>query len=337
MATLEETDTDTCLSVKVNRSLPLSSFAGLVASEIKARFGESDVRRVLDSWALLDQGYEHKEFLGGGDLDPVTSNLHQMAHSYVPGLTPKTFWKAEDFEWCVKLEKKYDVIRREFLKAIKNMDKLQKEGNNVWSGALTDDASGYGEGWRTLVLLDRGTWDPTNVQIFSKTAKAVRDAGVPAVEIFFASMQPHSDIKMHSDFTNFVLTSHLAVDIPESGNNKCRITVGDDTRQWINGEVSLFDTSIMHDAVNETDQTRYILMFRVWHPDLSDKERQALQFIYDVLFIPDLVSIDPNTKLLAEEQLKILRTFPNHKQGSGFTSGGNGNAAASKKKKKKKK
>ena len=29
-----------------------------------------------------------------------------------------------------------------------------------------------------------------------------------------------------------------------SGNNKCRLTVGDTTRQWINGEIMVFDTSI---------------------------------------------------------------------------------------------
>ena len=44
------------------------------------------------------------------------------------------------------------------------------------------------------------------------------------------------------------MTSHLAVEIPESGNNKCRLSIGDETREWINGEIMLFDTSIMHDG-----------------------------------------------------------------------------------------
>ena len=52
------------------------------------------------------------------------------------------------------------------------------------------------------------------------------------------------------------------------------------------------ETSIMHDAVIETDETRYILMFRVWHPDLTDAERGALQMIYDYLEVPDLLSSD---------------------------------------------
>ena len=115
---------------------------------------------------------------------------------------------------------------------------------------------------------------------------------------------------MHSDFTNFVLTSHLAIDIPESGKNKCRLSVGDDTRQWINGKVMLFDTSIMHDAINESDKTRYILMMRVWHPDLTQVEREAIQFVYDCLEFPELVSDEAEARAAAERQVKAMRAFP---------------------------
>lgn len=316
----------------IDETHQLSNFASLVAGGIKEKFSEDDSKRILDSWTLLDEGYEHKEFIGSNDLDPNTSNMHQLAHSYVPSLTCKTFWDIEEFDWCGKIASKYDIIRKEFLKATKNMEKLKKQGNNIFVGALTEDASSYGDGWKTLVLYDRGTWDPTNIQLFPKTTKAIRESGMPIVEAFFASMAPNTDIKMHSDFTNFVITSHLAIDIPESGNNKCRITVGDDTKQWINGEVTLFDTSIMHDAINESDSTRYILMFRVWHPELSDTEKQALQFIYDCLLIPELVSVDPGERFLAEERIKIVRSFPEFKKGAGF---GAANKAKPKKKKRK--
>jgi hypothetical protein len=58
-------------------------------------------------------------------------------------------------------------------------------------------------------------------------------------------------------------------------------------------------------------------MFRVWHPDLTDSERQALQFIYDCLNAPEIV-----TGATAEErertELAMLaaRTFPAKKNGS---------------------
>jgi len=90
-------------------------------------------------------------------------------------------------------------------------------------------------------------------------------------------MPGDTKINVHTDSCNFILTSHLALVVPENGNNKCRLTVGPDTREWLEGTSMVFDTSIFHDAINESDGTRYILMLRVWHPELMDVERDALQ------------------------------------------------------------
>lgn len=158
-----------------------------------------------------------------------------------------------------------------------------------------------------------------NAQLFPVTSKAVHDSGAPAVELFFASLKPNSSIQPHSDYTNFVLTSHLCLDIPYSGQNKCRLTIGDETREWINGEIMLFDTSLLHDAVNESDKTRYILMMRVWHPDLTPTESDALQFIYDCLTFPELVSGSPEERAAAENELGRLKSFPKlSAKGQGF-------------------
>jgi len=307
---------------------PLSpnTFAGMVEKGLLDRFEEKDIERVLASWRLLDKDYNHKEYVGEPGKE-AESDMVQECHSYVPGLTIKPFWDANDFDWASFLEKKYPEIRKEFSRVNSDMNKLKQQGNNIWAGALTADASSYGEGWKTLVLMNRGQWDPVNVNLFPKTSRAVHDSGIPATEIFFACMEGPSEIKKHTDFTNFVLTSHLAVDIPYSGENKCRISVGDETREWINGNIMVFDTSLLHDAINESDRMRYILMFRVWHPDLTPVEQQALQFTYDCLEIPGLVSTNPEERFMAEEMVKSVRAFPSIERptkatGSGFGSGG---------------
>lgn len=300
--------------------LPSNTFAGMVERGLLEKFEETDIERVLASWRLLDKDYYHKEYVGEAGNE-ANSDMVQECHSYVPGLSIKPFWDAHDFDWAQYLEKQYPEIRKEFDKVNSDMQKLKQEGNNIWAGALTADASSYGEGWKTLVLMNRGRWDPVNVNLFPKTATAVHASGIPATEVFFACMTGPSEIKKHTDFTNFVLTSHLAVDIPCSGENKCRISVGDETRQWINGNVMVFDTSLLHDAVNESDQMRYILMFRVWHPDLTPVEREALQYTYDCLEIPGLVSENPEERFMAEEMAKTVRAFPTieaKKAGSGF-------------------
>lgn len=285
------------------------TFAGMVEEGLKERFGEKEIQRVLTSWRLLDQEYYRKEFVGT-DPDTDSEDLVQECHSYVPGLSIQPFWNAQDFDWARYLESHYTEIRNEFDAVTQNMAKLKSEGNNIWAGALTSDAASYGEGWKTLVLMDRGRWDATNANLFPVTTQVVHDSGVPATEVFFASMAGPSEIKKHSDFTNFVLTSHLALDIPESGNNKCRLTVGGVTKQWINGNCYVFDTSLLHDAVNESDQMRYILMLRLWHPDLTPVEREALQFTFDCLEFPGLVSKDPGERFMAEQTVQAIRKFP---------------------------
>lgn len=305
------------------------TFSGLVEEALKFRFEACKITRVIQSLHLLESDYEHIEWIQSSTKPNIYFKQH--APSYVPGLTVRPFWRTikgttlsieqqssqPNFQvledWCSLLEKNYELIRDDFAKSMSNPTRLVQEGNNVWAGALTEDASSYGQGWKTLVLFDRGTWDASNVSLFPQTSRFLHENLPPdfAVEIFFAQMDPSSTIQPHSDFTNFVVTSHLAIDIPYSGTNLCRLSVGDVTQEWINGKVTVFDTSLMHDAVNESDKTRYILMFRLWHPDLSLEERRALQFIYDCLVVPELASAKTDSeRFMAEQRLQVLRSFP---------------------------
>lgn len=83
---------------------------------------------------------------------------------------------------------------------------------------------------------------------------------------------PSSGINPHSDLNNFILTAHLAVDVPE---DQCWIRVGGETRYWKNGEMLIFDTSIYHSTRNDGDRDRYVLLIRFWHPGLAAEEVEA--------------------------------------------------------------
>lgn len=303
-------------SITVNSNIPDTSqpinpntFAGMIEKGLKERFNEADIERVLASWRLVDQGYYRKEYVGD-EVEDDDTYMIQECHSYVPGLTTKPFWDPQEFDWAKTLESEYPEIRTEFDTVTGNTQKLKREGNNIWAGALTEDASSYGRGWKTLVLMDRGRWDPENANLFPKTAQAIYASGVPATEIFFACMEGPSSIKKHSDFTNFVLTSHLALDIPYSGENKCRLTVGNETREWIDGKSYVFDTSLLHDAENDSDKMRYILMMRLWHPDLTNVEKEALQFTFDCLEFDQLLSPNEEERFKAENIVEASRSFP---------------------------
>ena len=63
------------------------TFAGKVEVALIHKFGAEQAQRVIDSWRLLDQEYEHREFFGEDGSDPDVSKQWQNAHSYVPGLS----------------------------------------------------------------------------------------------------------------------------------------------------------------------------------------------------------------------------------------------------------
>ena len=317
--------------------LPLHTFAGQVEQALKDLFPESEITRVLQCWRRLEADCEYKAEVveeeeeeeevvvrkeqeqqqdnddDNEDNKKSKENLRiQQCHSYVPGLSIREFWPIETFDWAIRLQEEYGTaICEEFARHVttasdKERRLLQEQGNNIWSTALTEEAvASYGQGWKTLVLMDRGIWDETNVQLFPITAKAVYDANVPAVEVFFASMDAYSSIPTHSDYTNFVLTTHLGVSIPKTTTTTTQhkqhkqqllhLRVGNVVKHWNNGKVLVFDTSLFRNAVNQTPETRYILMMRVWHPDLTVIERQALQFIWDCLETPALATTTTTT------------------------------------------
>ena len=174
----------------------LSPFAQQINDELEKRFGAAETARVREAWRLMDVDYVHKEALIEGH-----EYMKQEARSYLPGLTPMPFWDLTTTAWAQELEANWEVVRDEFRAvAMDDADNLKKKGNNVWVAAAdSDSAASYGPDWRTLVLMDRTTWDPTNCNLFPKTAKLLSDAGVPCVEAFFASMTPNSKIAPHTD------------------------------------------------------------------------------------------------------------------------------------------
>ena len=55
-----------------------------------------------------------------------------------------------------------------------------------------------------------------------------------------------------------------------------RFRVGNDTRAWRMGEAWVFDDTIEHEAWNDADETRVILIFDIWNPLLSQAERELI-------------------------------------------------------------
>jgi len=51
----------------------------------------------------------------------------------------------------------------------------------------------------------------------------------------------------------------------------------------VTGKAWAFDDSIDHEAWNDSDQTRVILLFDVWRPELSSEEREFVAAMFEAI------------------------------------------------------
>ena len=56
--------------------------------------------------------------------------------------------------------------------------------------------------------------------------------------------------------------------------------VGGETREWHEGEAFVFDDTIEHEAWNDSDHLRAVLIFDVWNPWLTLAERDLIRGLF---------------------------------------------------------
>jgi len=89
---------------------------------------------------------------------------------------------------------------------------------------------------------------------------------------YFSIMGPRTHVAPHCGFINARVRCHLALVVPDGGHMR----VGSESRAWVEGKALLFDDSFEHEVWNDSPSGRVVLLFDVWHPDLTAVEKRAL-------------------------------------------------------------
>ena len=212
-----------------------------------------------------------------GHSKPYRSECNQL---HVPRLPAITFYERSLFPWIAALEAQTDAIRAELLAALQS-------GRERFSPYIAyqpgDPVNQWRElnhstRWSALQLWRGGIPVQENLQRCPQTAQAL--AQVPAADIaglcpnaMFSALAPHTHIPPHNGETNARLVAHLPLIVPEG----CWFRVGFETRRWNVGEVLVFDDTIEHEARNDSDELRVVLIFDVWNPLLTPPEREMVR------------------------------------------------------------
>ena len=131
--------------------------------------------------------------------------------------------------------------------------------------------------WSSLFLWRDGARQDAVCELCPGTAALLENlpmAGQPgfAPTAMFSALEAHTRIPAHVGSTNTRLIVHLPLILP----GPARFRVGNVVRQWRLGEAWVFDDTIEHEAWNDADQVRVILIFDVWNPHLTEAERALI-------------------------------------------------------------
>ncbi|MGH8284814.1 MAG: aspartyl/asparaginyl beta-hydroxylase domain-containing protein [Steroidobacteraceae bacterium] len=212
-----------------------------------------------------------------GRSKPFRSESNQL---HVPRLPAIPFFDRAEFPYLQALEAKTDVIRAELIAALEmDRDRFSPyiaynpgEPVNQWREL------NHSLRWSAFHLWRGGAPVHENLERCPETAKAL--AALPLVEIgglcpnaMFSALAPKTRIPPHHGETNARLVAHLPLVVPDG----CVFRVGFEERRWSVGEVLVFDDTIEHEARNDSDELRVVLIFDLWNPLLEPAEREMVK------------------------------------------------------------
>jgi len=131
--------------------------------------------------------------------------------------------------------------------------------------------------WSACFLWEYGVPNAAVIERCPETARVLDSlplARIPgrAPNAFFSMLRPRSRIPAHTGVTNTRAIIHLALDVPPG----CGFRVGGETREWIEGKAFAFDDTIEHEAWNDSNAPRAVLIIDAWNPHLSEAECAAI-------------------------------------------------------------
>ena len=197
-----------------------------------------------------------------------------------PYLRNYEFFDRDSFPWLAAVDAATESIREELL-AVLSADQQGIQPYIDFGAGLPlrqwQDLN-HSRRWGAYFLWNQGRREESHLERCPRTAAML--AAVPQVDIpgrgptaFFSILDARTRIPPHSGVTNTRLTVHLPLIVPPG----CRFRVGGETREFRAGTAWVFDDTIEHEAWNDSDAPRAILIFDVWNPELTALERDLVR------------------------------------------------------------
>lgn len=169
---------------------------------------------------------------------------------------PKYFYTQNEFKELGILEDNYSII-------INELNALRKNSlNGYWLQSFPHYLQPESKNkWQVFTFRFFNIKHPLNTLLCPDTSDILNK--IPGlISADFSYLPAHTQIKPHKGFTKMVIRIHLGLVIPKH----CGIRVGAETKNWEVGKLLIFDDSFDHEAWNNSDEDRFVLMLDIANP-----------------------------------------------------------------------
>ncbi|MBV9957195.1 MAG: aspartyl/asparaginyl beta-hydroxylase domain-containing protein [Acidobacteria bacterium] len=169
------------------------------------------------------------------------------------------FIDSSQFEFVSYLESNWCEMRDEYLA-------LPKDVFEPWV-----QREMYGEGWSVYGFYAFGERIEPALASCPRTARHLsKVSGLTTAG--FSRLAPQTHIKPHVGWVASVYRLHLGLVVPES----CKLRVGTEVRNWVEGECLIFDDTVEHEAWNNSNQSRVVLLLDFLRPGVRDSRADVM-------------------------------------------------------------
>ncbi len=212
---------------------------------------------------------------------PIYRN--ECAGLYYPFLPADEYFDARHFPWFAELSAAAPAIRAELEALLAEGDEALRPYVHLDKGTPQNkwSALDHSLAWGACFLWEYGKPNQPVLDRCPATAAAL--AATPSAHIpgrapsaFFSLLRPHTRIPPHTGVSNTRAIIHLPLIVPPH----CGFRVGGETREWQEGVPFAFDDTIDHEAWNDSDELRALLIFDVWNPHLTAQEQAMIADYY---------------------------------------------------------
>lgn len=204
----------------------------------------------------------------------------EPSHFRYPELPAIEFYEREEFPWLADLESATADMRAELAQVLAEDRGLIPYVNFPYAALNQWAELNRSPRWSAFFFHHGGKRFDENCARCPRTVEAVGRIPQPRIEgmlpnTMYSVLKPRTRIPPHTGPNNVRLVVHLPLVVPQG----CGFRVGNQTRQWREGQAWVFDDTIEHEAWNESEEVRVVLICDTWNPRLSTAERDLISTV----------------------------------------------------------